>query len=476
MKRILISATFCFLLIFNGFASSVDSLVYGAFGKIILYHPVKRPTSVALFVSGDGGWEAGVVNMAKIIAAQGALVLGIDARNYKKSLARQSSGCLYPAADFEDLSLMIQKKYRFPDYFKPVLVGYSYGAALIYGMLAQAPANTFKGAIGLGFCPDIELPKSLCKGTALALHLIKENKSYMLERTSGLTAPFIALNGMKDLNCSYPATKVFLQNLPMAELVALPKVGHGFGANANWVPQFNAAYKKIIAAPSFIQLKADQNKLLKAQKLAALQVSLPLALVPTALKNDLPLVFFISGDGGWTSFDQSLSESIAEKGMPVVGMDAQKYFWNEKTPEQSTADISKAISHYMQQWNKKSFVLMGFSFGASVLPFVADRLPADLKKDIRGVAALSPDENADFEIHISDMLDLGRNKGAYHVLSEMIKIKPMRPVCIFGKDEDNDVKAKLIDEGIRTITMPGGHHYNNNYTGITNLITELGRR
>ena len=199
---------------------------------------------------------------------------------------------------------------------------------------------------------------------------------------------------------------------------------------------------------------------------------LPLTLIPSEQKNDLPLVFFISGDSGWTSFDQSLSETIAKRGMPVVGMDSQKYFWNAKTPEKSTADISKAIVYYMQQWNKKSFVLMGFSFGASVVPFIADRFSPDLKQNIRGIVSLSPDENADFEIHIADMLNFGKNKGSYNVLSEMIKIKAFNPVCIFGKEEDNDVKEKLTKEGIKTVVLPGGHYYDKDYVGLTDRIFE----
>lgn len=472
MKKI-IGYAFCILLTSRiSFATTIDSLNYGTFGKIILYHPAKKPTSVALFVSGDGGWESGVINMAKNIADQGALVLGIDAKHYRQSLNKLSADCYYPAADFEQLSLMIQKKYGFPAYFKPVLIGYSYGATLVYGILAQAPANTFKGAIALGFCPELDLAKPLCKGTALVFHAIKEGKSYYLDKTQGLTAPFIALNGLKDLSCPFAATKDFLKNLPMAELVTLPKVGHGFSIADNWLPQFNAAYKKIMAAPSFTQIKTAQNELLKTQKLLPLPGDLPLTLIPSAAKNNLPMVFFVSGDGGWTSFDQSLSEAIAKKGMPVVGMDSQKYFWNEKTPEKSTEDISKAIAHYMQQWNKKSFVLMGFSFGASVIPFVADRLTSEMKKNIRGVIALSPDENADFEIHIADMLNFGKNKGSYNVLAEMTKIKELNPVCFFGKEEDNDVKEKLLKEGIKTIILPGGHYYNKDYSGLAERIFE----
>jgi type IV secretory pathway VirJ component len=472
MKNAVLALFACLFSAHTASAAIADSISYGPFGKIMLYHPAKAPTSVALFVSGDGGWGMGIVKMAKNIADQGALVLGIDANSYKKSFARQASGCLYPASDFENLSLMIQKKYKFPVYLKPVLVGYSYGATLIYGILAQAPANTFKGAIALGFCPDIQIVKPLCKGTALTWHTLKGKQNYYLEKTTRLTAPFIVLNGFKDLDCVYAATSEFLKDMPMAELVTLPQVGHGFAVSARWAPQLNAAYKKIADAPSFTQMKADQNALLKSQKLVPMPGNLPLTLIPSAQKNELPMVFFISGDGGWTSFDQTLSETMASRGMPVVGMDAQKYFWKEKTPEQSAADINKAIAHYMKQWDKKSFILMGFSFGASVVPFVANRLSPDIQNNIGAVIALSPDEKADFEIHITDMLNFGSNQGDYSVLSELLKIKQMRPVCVFGKDEDNDVRDKLTREGIKTITLAGGHHYNNNYVGLTAILLE----
>ncbi len=31
------------------------------------------------------------------------------------------------------------------------------------------------------------------------------------------------------------------------------KVGHGFAAQSNWLPQFVTAYQKILKAPSFIE-------------------------------------------------------------------------------------------------------------------------------------------------------------------------------------------------------------------------------
>ncbi len=471
MKNLIIVVLTLLLTCQLSYANKVDSIVYSSFGKIIMYHPDSEPTSVALFVSGDGGWETGVVDMAKSIAAQGALVLGIDARHYKKSFGSQASKCLYPASDFENLSLMIQKKMQFSQYLKPVLVGYSYGATLIYGILAQAPANTFKGALALGFCPDIEMPKSLCEGTGLRSHLAPDKKTYWLERTLDLSAPFVALNGIKDLNCPYAATRTFLEGMPKAKLITLPKVGHGFSVTANWLPQFKAAYNEILAEPSFAEQKTIQNGLQNEQKVAAKKLGfLPLTLIPAARKSDKPLVFFISGDGGWTSFDQSLAESLAKDGLPVVGLDAQKYFWKEKSPEQTAADISRSVDYYMQGWDRSEFVIVGFSFGASVVPFVVNRFATETRKHLKGIILLSPDEYADFEIHIADMLSLGRANGPYHVLAELNKIKELKPVCIFGSQEESELFVKLKSQNIKALAIPGGHHYNNNFSALSAAV------
>ena len=197
---------------------------------------------------------------------------------------------------------------------------------------------------------------------------------------------------------------------------------------------------------------------------------LPLTLVPTSVKSEQPLVFFISGDGGWIEFDQKLSETLARRGMPVVGLDARKYFWKEKTPAQTTAALSAAIAQYMKLWHKKTFVLLGFSFGAAIVPFLATSLPPDLKPALRGVTALSPDERTDFEVHIADMLNLGANKGKYNVLAELIRIKELGVLCLFGHDEDNALETKLIQAGIRVVHLRGGHHYDDNYGALADAV------
>ena len=467
-KTIFVLAAFLILVIKAG-ATPIDTMVYGSFGKVTIYHPTKVPDVLVLFISGDGGWNKGVVDMAENLAQEGALVAGIDIQHYFARIKSLKVQCYYPAGDFEELSLTIQKKYKFDQYVKPILVGYSSGATLVYGLLAQAPANTFKGAIALGFCPDIEINKPLCNGSGLKSHVLKQGVSFYLEATMQLSSPFIVLQGMIDQVCSYEDTKKFLEIMPLTELVSLPNVGHGFSVTRNWLPQFIAAYQKILKEPGYSERKSAENVLLQSQHLAPLSSDMPITLIPSSAKENLPLAIFISGDGGWTSFDHTVCEKLAEKGMPVVGLDAQKYFWKGKLPKEAADDISKAAIHYMQQWNKSSFVLVGYSFGACVAPFIANNFSSVLKESLCGVYCISPDETADFEIHISDMLDFS-HKEEYNVVGELKKILSLNPVCIFGNEEDSEIRRHFSITGVKIETLPGSHHFDDDYNGLATVI------
>jgi type IV secretory pathway VirJ component len=460
------------LILFSGLkanTSAIEIMNYGSFGEITIYKPTKTPDAVVIFVSGDGGWNKQVDEMAKNILNQGALVIGIDIKRYLKSIKSSKSGCHYPAGDFEEMSLTIQKKYKLKQYLKPILVGYSSGATMAYGILAQSPENTFKGAISIGFSPDMEIDKPLCFGSGLNSHALTANKLYYFESCKQLPAPFIVLQGMTDKVCSYADTKKYMESMPLAEFVSLPNVGHGFSATKNWFPQFISAYQKIVKEADYIEKKAAQNKLFQSQKTTPLNTDLPLALIPSASKEKSLVALFISGDGGWTSFDHAICEKMAEKGIPVVGIDAQKYFWNEKKPKEAAADFENAITHYMKQWDRDSIILIGYSFGASVVPFIANNFSKPKRELIKGVYCISPDISCDFEIHIADMLDLG-SREKYDVLHELNSIESLNPICIFGNDEDVELKNRFISAHIKIKTLPGNHHYDNDYNALAEAI------
>src|SRR5262249_29623390 len=98
-----------------------ETLEFGRFGTVTLYRPTPHPANVVIFVSGDGGWNLGVVDMARELETLDVLVAGVDIRHYLKDLAAAPDKCAYPAADFENLSHFLQKKLDFPTYHQPVL-------------------------------------------------------------------------------------------------------------------------------------------------------------------------------------------------------------------------------------------------------------------------------------------------------------------------------------------------------------------
>ena len=67
-------------------AAATSTVEFQRFGTLEIYRPAGQARSVVLFVSGDGGWNLGVVGMAEALARDGAIVVGIDIRHYLGAL------------------------------------------------------------------------------------------------------------------------------------------------------------------------------------------------------------------------------------------------------------------------------------------------------------------------------------------------------------------------------------------------------
>ncbi len=149
---------------------------------------------VALFLSGDGGWDRGMAAMAARSGQPGlAGRRGIDTRKFFSELEDDGGSCVFPDGDLEEnLSHYVQAYYKLPTYFTPVLVGYSAGASLAYATLAQAPRGVFAGALSLAFCADLDLTKPLCKTEQLAVHRRARKRALVLvppDRLRGTVVP-----------------------------------------------------------------------------------------------------------------------------------------------------------------------------------------------------------------------------------------------------------------------------------------------
>jgi type IV secretory pathway VirJ component len=105
-----------------------------------------------------------------------------------------------------------------------------------------------------------------------------------------------------------------------------------------------------------------------------------------------------------------------------------------------------------------------------------NRLSADVARQLLVYLMISPDETCDFEIHLSDMLNLGISKGGFDVMKEIQSGKFKRITAIFGSDENEEVRKLFQQSGLTVEILEGDHHFNSGYQALADLIvTEMKR-
>lgn len=237
-----------FSLIAPGSAFAQDAQAAAPFGDAAVYKPVGPVKSMTIFLSGDGGWNLGVIPMARTLVGEGALVVGVNTPKFLASLDSGAGSCTDPSGALLSLARQVAKENKLPPDTAPILVGYSSGATVAYAVLVQAQPSRFKGGIGLGFCPDLESTKPMCPGAGLAHVKNPKARGFVYGKTASMSASFVALQGGRDKVCDPAATDAFIHGIKGASVIDLPNVGHGFSVPKNWMPQYIAAYRGIAGA------------------------------------------------------------------------------------------------------------------------------------------------------------------------------------------------------------------------------------
>lgn len=170
-----------------------------------------------------------------------------------------------------------------------------------------------------------------------------------------------------------------------------------------------------------------------------------------------PIIFYSTGDGGWTKFSLALVQSFNQAGYPVIALNSKEYFWKKKTPGQTAADVGSLLSQYLQTWKREAVVLVGYSFGADVTPFIQNYLDKNIAGKTTHMVLMIPYKSTDFEVHLSEMLGIAR-KDAYSVPDEINKVgKPI--LFVLGTEKDQFPLNALTIKNYSSITIDGGHHF-----------------
>ena len=195
-------------------------------------------------------------------------------------------------------------------------------------------------------------------------------------------------------------------------------------------------------------------------------ITLPLIRVPATSGTSDTAVVFVSGDGGWAAIDKGISKVFAANGMPVTGLDALKYFWKKRTPEEAAADLERIIV----ETRKPRVVLAGYSRGADVLPAMISRLSPSTRARIRLIALLGASPRVEFEFHVADWLR-SSSKGVL-VKPEVDKLTSEHILCLAGEDDKDSLCPQLHASNIDAVILKGSHHFDGNYERLGRIVLE----
>ena len=404
-------------------AAKPSELHLGRFGRVVLHSPAVPPSRVALLAAGEAGEDPDEKAVLREATEGGALVIEFDARTYLRAGRGSQAGkgaCAHAAADLEALSQQVQKQLGLPVYRPPILVGFASGATLVEAALGQAPPNTFRGAIALRLGPAPPAETADCSG--------------------------------------HGASRTGIEILPEA-------------GKPSRLDRFRGAWAELSAPPP------------RATPPAAV-ADLPLVEVPAKGSSPgAPLAVVLSGDGGWAGLDRELAQALSERGIPTVGLNTLSYFWTARNPDGMAADLSRVLRHYLAAWRRDHVLLIGYSYGAEVLPFMASRLPKDLSARVEGIAMLAPGPRTAFEFHVGNWLGaFGAGTHDEHpVLPEVKRLGTALPgapiLCLYGEKESDSLCPEMRPPLARSISFPGAHHFGGGYGAVADrLIAELAPR
>lgn len=421
------------------------SFKFGRFGTVPYVRPAGEPKRVVLLLSGDQGTGEREAAMAKELAAAGSLVFQVDSAHYFAT-AGKGQGRLYPAVNFEVLSQVGQKETEMKAYHQPILMGTGIGATLAYIALAESPSDTFAGAVSDGFCPVLDSDASFRRGNGLELDRKWNGPGARLLPNPAIQNPWLLLEH-PGLKCAGGPPANFLKTVGTAKLIPAP---------AGTPPQ--EAWRKQL--PKALAVLDDYQRRMDAKMAGRGDVKdLPLVEVEAEGPAKDALAVIVTGSGGFVGLDRKMGNQLSARGVPVVGLSSLGYFWQVRSPQGSAEDLVRILKHYMAAWHKSRAIVIGYSQGADVVPYMVSRLPADLRAKVAVVALIGPDAAAQFDMPPDGWVSKRPRLPELPVAAEIPKIKGLKVLCVYGATESQNICKSLPPGAAILVEVPGGHGF-----------------
>jgi type IV secretory pathway VirJ component len=392
---------------------------------------------VMLATQGDGDTNR---EDAAALAREGLIAVTIELTAFERALSEdpEDEQCHYVSDDLKDIAQAVHRALGLKRYFFPVIAGRGEGAAFAYAALAQAPDNTLAGAVSIGFHPLLHTDRPFCFDPALES---AGPGAYTLRPEAALPNRWRAIATAEEI----PVIEQFQHTMPKADVTA--------------------------ARPGAFRRALVESALRLSRTGERGTGDLPVSVIkPAGPVTGLAII--LSGDGGWRDIDKTIGDLLSQQGVAVVGLDSLRYFWTKKEPDQVAADIALLLEHYGEEFGTDHHALVGFSFGADIIPDIWPLLPKAERANVRAVSLLGLGLTADFEVTVAGFM--GKATSESRPLGPLLRQLPLtRTQCIYGKEDaaenETSCTAPEFDQGER-IALEGGHHFDGDYGAVADAI------
>lgn len=446
MRRLAAATAMCLLLAPMAARAAEEDAADFDTGMIHAPHillPDGDVSTAVVLISDAGGWSENEKAQADTLAAAGAIVIGIDLPSYLASLGKDDGDCVYMVSDIEALSQQVQRKAGNGDYEHPIVAGIGDGGALALAIVAQSPAATIGETVAVDPTQGIPLARQLC--TPAAKQTIGDRMVY----------------GLTDGPLPDPVTVAFTPNAPpegKSHVLSI-RTSH---------PDLDTSDVTDDAETAFGKLLAER---IAAISSSASPLDLPIEILPTEpTLNTMAIIY--SGDGGWRDIDKDVGGALQAKGIPVVGIDSLRYFWSKREPQETADDLAKIIAFYRNTWNVEHVLLIGYSFGADILPATYNLLGAEDRARVPQITLMALSHQVDYEVSVMGWLGATGAAGSGDPIEDLKTVDPGMVQCIYGTDEDDDACPDLRMRGVEGIAIDGGHHFDGDYRALADRIID----
>jgi type IV secretory pathway VirJ component len=382
---------------------------------------------MVVYLSDRAGWSGEDDRIVQALRSDGSVVLGVDLSVYAKALDADDGECLYVVGEITDLAQTAQRQLGIQTYLPPIVAGRGEGATFAYAALADAPANTLGGAVAAGFENRLTLRLPFCPGATAT----KSAEGYSYAYDIALSQPAVLLVAEADADRMTSA------------VTERPEITVDVLDPADTAGQVASAVSSLVSTMQpFGDLPA---------------IDLPSATPARAV------AILVSGDGGWRDLDKTIGEWLSTQGIHVVGLDALRYFWSRRTPEELARDTGKLLRR-VDPKGALPVMLIGYSFGADTIPFAFPLLPKAVQDRTRVIALMAPGLSTSFQVTISGWL--GIDDSGYDIPPAVARLPAAKVVCVYGKEETDTACLDPALNGMAIVATEGGHHFDGDYESL----------